>query len=209
MVDLKKAEIAANRFHKTTILLASKVSGSPINSSHVYVTLPHIVTKGSKAICIYSRFKVHPAGLDDSDYINTYVVNGAFSLELHLKILMLIESGNWTHGHKLNELYTGLSDDSKHSIQHTVTNFVNKSEFHKGLPKAIKNIFGSEFTWNVDHLLENSSMAFEKYRYLFEGEACWFAGYAEIHFAIKERIKKIRDNKSLETNGDSVNVPSS
>ena len=194
MIDVKKAEKSATCFHKTTILLASKVSGSPVNMSHVYITLPHIVSKGSKALCIYGKIKVHTSGSGDSDFITPYVVNGAFSLELHLKILKFIESGNWPKGHRLIDLYKGLSGDSKLSIQNSVSLVVNKSNFHRKLPMAIKRISGTEFTWNVNHLLENSSMAFERFRYLFEGSTCWFAGYAEIHFAIKDRIKKIRAN---------------
>lgn len=46
-----------------------------------------------------------------------------------------------------------------------------------------------EIVWDLKNLLEKSGKAFETWRYAFEGNHGCFAGYTQIHYALRELIE--------------------
>ena len=188
-MDISHARKNAERFHKTTLLLASRVTGLPyaIFSSGRFVTLPVIVGDGQRLAMFYQGGK----GDGDSDAITPYVVNGAFSLELNLKVLRYLETSAWPKGHEFKKLYRQLTQTSKDFITSAIEEVVTRSKIHGQMEAAIKRQMNTPFSWDVDSLIEQSSNAFVNWRYAFESHPGWFAGYNEIRNAVVGRIRQI------------------
>lgn len=188
-MDISHARKNAERFHKTTLLLASRVTGLPyaIFLSGRFVTLPVIVGDGQRLAMFYQGGK----GEGDSDSITPYVVNGAFSLELNLKVLRYLETGAWPKGHDFKKLYRQLTQTSRDFLTSTIQEVVIRSEVHRQIEAAINQKMNIPFSWDVDSLIEHSSNAFVNWRYAFESRPGWFAGYNEIRNAVVGRIRQI------------------
>jgi hypothetical protein len=55
---------------------------------------------------------------------------------------------------------------------------------------VINENLGVEFSWDLEALLRESSLAFDSWRYAFEGKSpCWFAGYQEIREALLDYVR--------------------
>lgn len=103
--------------------------------------------------------------IDDSDRISLYLVattNLAFSIELFLKCLILIETQKPTTGHDLGVLYSKLSPNTQSKIESEFNKLYLNSAALKTLPdKAMK-------LHTIQEVLETNSNTFEKYRYFYE-----------------------------------------
>jgi hypothetical protein len=117
------------------------------------------------------------------------VVNGAFSMELHLKCLLAVEN-NVTKGHDLKALFSALSKDSQDWIRGTYEKKYRPQEEARyrsvpGVPHP---------STDFDEVLAASSRAFEKFRYAFEGSVKdgegWLAG--SILECVRERTLALR-----------------
>ena len=190
-MDISHARKNAERFHKTTLLLASRVTGLSyaIFLSERFVTLPVIVGDGQRLAMFYQGGK----GEGDSDSITPYVVNAAFSLELNLKVLRYLETSAWPKGHELKELYRKLTKTSKDFLASTIEEVVARSKVHRQIEAAINRQMNIPFSWDVDSLIEQSSNAFVNWRYAFESHPGWFAGYNEIRNAVVGRIRQLEN----------------
>ena len=188
-MDITHARKSAERFHKTTLLLASRVTALPYDyflDGH-FETLPVVVSDGKKLTLYFEGAR------KDGDFELTmpYVVNGAFSLELYLKVLLFLETGSPARGHKLEGLYGKLTERSKDFLVDRVKGFIDFSKFHRDLGAAITRDSMVPFSWDVETLIAQSSEAFEKWRYAFEAHPGWFAGYNELRNALVDRIGQI------------------
>ncbi len=126
----------------------------------------------------------------DDDFITPYVVNGAFSLELHLKLLGFLQSKVWSRKHGLNELFDGLSEESRIAIDAAVKDSLSTSEF---LRKALSLLEskGVIIEWDTRNLLKRSAAAYVNWRYAFESTPGCFAGYSEIQKALVREIERL------------------
>lgn len=190
-MDISHARKNAERFHKTTLLLASRVTGLSYDSfvSEPVVTLPVIVGDGQRLGIFYPGAKRD----GDTDSITPYVVNGAFSLELNLKVLRYLETSAWPQGHELKELYRKLTNTSQDFLASAIEKVVAQSQIHRKIEAAIKQIMNIPFSWAIDSLIEHSSNAFVNWRYAFESYPGWFAGYNEIRNAIVGRMRQLEN----------------
>lgn len=188
-MDILHARKSAERFHKTTLLLASRVTGLPYDyflGGH-FETLPVVVGDGKK-LSVY--FEGGREG-GDIELITPYVVNGAFALELYLKVLYFAETNSVARGHKLKGLYDRLTRGSKDFLADRVKGFIDFSKFHRDLGEVINRESKVPFSWDAQSLIAQSSDAFEKWRYAFEAHPGCFAGYNELRNALVDRIGQI------------------
>jgi hypothetical protein len=185
-MNLKQLEKCAYSHHKATEAIVQKIIN---NNSFQPTFFPIIVTKGGNPICIVNASKDLPPNLD---YVEAYITMGSFSIELKMKLLIFVESGKWVSGHDLKTLYEAMSPESKDHIRRTVET-ITKSNFHRLGSKTINEECKVQFSWKADLLISNSSEAFEKWRYCFEGKGqpSWFAGYSELQQAFDARLKEL------------------
>ena len=180
-----------DRLDKVVQLLAAKVSGC---AEHELIAYPVIVKKGSRLFHVAIGDAESDPG-PDSDFIFPYVINAAFSLEMCLKLLLLRESGRWEQTHNLNDLYLAVSNESKALMKITFDEFVKGSSAHKNISRVLNETGKTQFSWNLDKLIAQSSTAFNDWRYAFEkpDQTGCFAGYYEIRFAILSAITSIKN----------------
>ena len=175
-MDISHARKNCERFHRTTLLLASRVCGLPHSSFLVgrFKTLPVIVGDGQTKLAMFYESNVNQG---DSDSITPYVVNGAFALELYLKVLQFLETSSWPKGHRLYEdLYLRLTQASKDFLAGEIKAVTANSQVHQLIQAAINEQMNIPFSWDVNRLIEQSSNAFVNWRYAFESHPGWFAG---------------------------------
>jgi hypothetical protein len=184
-MDFEHATKSGERFHKAATVLASHAMG---------LTTEQIIENNySLPIVLHQNGILYVLNMGtskkDDDFITPYVVNASFSLELSLKILIFLETKKWSKNHNLDQLYEKISKKSKEFISENVKNSSNNKEIKEFISflKSQK----IEIEWDVFSLLERSNSAFTKWRYAFEGQPGCFAGYSQIHSAIRERIKAI------------------
>jgi hypothetical protein len=188
-MNLEQLEKSAYSHHKATEAIVQKIVN---NASYKPVFFPIIVRKGGQVSCIVNASeRVAP----NMDYVEAYITIGSFSLELKMKLLIFLESGNWVNGHKLMSLYESMTAGSKEDVRLVVADLTKNSEFHKLGSKAINESCKVQFSWNPHKLISNSSEAFEKWRYCFEEKSnvSWFAGYSELQQAFDARIRRLRE----------------
>lgn len=187
-MDLNHAHVSAMRFHKTTLVLVSHLTGLSIDDiSKNDRCFPIVVNKRDGNLCCASMGK--PTG--DNDFITPYVVNAAFSLELNLKLLVFYETNKWPKGHYLLNLFKKLSLDKQNEISKKFMERSKNSQELQFILRELKNN-GFEIEWELQSLLDRSSQAFETWRYAFEGNTGCFAGYSQIHPVLTEMAEKNR-----------------
>jgi len=113
------------------------------------------------------------------------VMCASFSLELYLKSLVLLESGEAERGHNLETLFSKVSPESQRAIREnyekkrTEQNAMFAASKVPPLPKT-----------DFDFILHASAEAFENFRYAYEGivkdQTGWLAG--PIGECVRERI---------------------
>lgn len=185
-MDLVHAKKSANRFHKATVALASIAMG--LEEKRVVddkYSLPLVVQENGK-IFVLNMGTPH----QDDDFITPYIVNGAFSLELHLKLLNFLETNKWSKEHRLDTLFRNLSEKRKTAIEDIVGKRLQESPFLKqALTKLEQN--GVRINWTASELLRRSSDAYVAWRYAFEAIPGCFAGYSELQSAILIQIQEL------------------
>jgi len=182
-------EKSANFYHKGTMAILEKLIGTKASA---IVASPIIFKKGTEI------FSIVPGKKDitnNMDYMLSYIMNGSFSLEIKIKLLLLLESNKWENGHRLLMLYDKLSEPTTKFIEEALKEITSKTPIYKGINRKLNEEFKINFSWNAQKLISNSSQAFESWRYSFEKEKelTWFAGYLELQDALNSRIEMIRE----------------
>lgn len=181
----KGRELIIEKFHKSTTLLAEKLVGE---SAENYPTYPFVARVGD-------NYALFVPGADpqkaDYDYLHSYIVSAGLTLELKIKHLHFLESKSELRGHNLLNLYSSLKEESKKFISSHVEKRIINSKAHQAIKAVAESKLNIEFDWNLEFLLEKSSFAFERWRYIYEANnsGSWFAGYIELYEALSERIK--------------------
>ncbi|GGI11526.1 hypothetical protein [Gottfriedia solisilvae] len=124
---------------------------------------------------------------DIGTYIAPIIVNTAFSIELYLKCIYMIENGQPIQGHFLDKLYRKLSKESREMIEAIYDMLVPQSPTVMILKQKIPDM-----KTDLDTVLKDMSSAFIKWRYNFEGSITGFPASGPIIDALKARIKILK-----------------
>jgi hypothetical protein len=132
---------------------------------------------------------------DQNDFFTPLIVNAAFSLELHLKYLILNDNLQ-LHGHELYKLFQALRPETRTKLEERFNDI--SSRHQNQLAPIIQSLYTLEnirIEWRIDLLLELSSKAFSEWRYVYEstekthaGKTTSFIGYSHIIYAIRSLI---------------------
>jgi hypothetical protein len=90
------------------------------------------------------------------------VVNEAFCLELYLKCLLMLETGNKGHGHKLKDLFDKLSQTNQAKVERYY------NEDLGDLKMVTVQRRGKTYASDLNGVLQATSDSFVEWRYLFE-----------------------------------------
>ncbi|ARU60706.1 hypothetical protein CBW65_06110 [Tumebacillus avium] len=122
---------------------------------------------------------------DVGTYIAPIITNAAFSIELYLKCIYLIENKKPAPNiHQLDKLYKGLSDESKAVIEVIYNVLIIQSGTDMAMKEKVP-----ETNLDLDSVLKGMSSAFINWRYSFEKRFTGFAGSGPLINALKSRIK--------------------
>ncbi|WP_294742012.1 hypothetical protein [uncultured Exiguobacterium sp.] len=133
-------------------------------------------------------------------HVAPFVVNAAFSIELHLKCLYLLENGKLPDrkvGHHLGKLYRRLSEESRIVISMCFKLINDNDPIHQELKKQVPEAHDS-----IEKIIEASSDAFKKWRYSYESGYTSFQSSEPVLIAIESRILQLKP----EWNGTPQNV---
>jgi len=122
---------------------------------------------------------------DVGTYIAPIITNTAFSIELYLKCIYMIEHKKPAPNiHQLDKLYQKLSEENRIVIKMIFDMLVPQSKTDMTLKEKIP---GTEL--NLDSVLKDMSSAFINWRYSFEKRLTSFAASGPLIDALKGRIK--------------------
>jgi hypothetical protein len=181
----------ADRQHKATLAVAQQLVGLP---APAIPSLPIVVRRGD--LLIYHSTVAGPR--QDMDYVNAYIMNGSFSLELRFKYLHALETGQkMQHGHELKGMFDSLTDYSRHALAAHFAAETKNNQICKQI-SVLLNQHNLQFRWDLAFLLIRSNLAFERWRYIYEqkGDIAWFCGYTQIKAALDKRIHEIKEATS-------------
>jgi hypothetical protein len=184
MLDVSYLFKCAERQHKATVLLAERVTGVP---SEAISSLP-VLIKTDRHMALFS-YQVNGG---DNDFINPYLMNAAFALELYFKYLHAAESGQQlVGGHDLLTLFDNLSGESRKFISAAWIDHLKTSEGCKLISFLIDQHVAFEL--DVRYFLKNGRHAFKQWRYMYEhrSDGAWLCGYSQIRRAILARAREL------------------
>ena len=187
-MNIKGLEKAAENYHNGTMALVEKLIGVP---ERQIKTTPIIIRKNNKTFCYISEYSnLRP----DCNFIQPFIINGAFSLEVKMKFLSILETGVQLRGHNLLELYEQQTNDTKLHIRNKLKEIVINSDLHKKTISDLHSNYNLQFSWDTHLLISNSALAFERWRYSFENanKVTWFAGYFELQQTLNSRLSVLK-----------------
>ena len=180
----------ATGFHKTTCLLASRFTGvRDFNHDH-HQPFP-MMFRAADGTLFRTSLKDHRADkewMKDADsYFSALIVNGTFSLELHLKHLYGLVEQREVRGHDLHKLFLGLSDWTRTNLEAIFQRISSSQPLIQQQFGALKGEMRATFDWSLSTVLRESASAFETWRYSYESTTvpCSFAGYGEAVYAMR------------------------
>jgi hypothetical protein len=119
----------------------------------------------------------------DFDLVSPIFVNLAFSCEVYLECLILIQTANLEHGHDLYKLFLKLPSSDRGAIEKRYVSFLNSSP----IVKAMKRDFPST-DLTLDKVLSEFSQTFQNWRYSYEGAVNQTIGLGEFVNAIQRHL---------------------
>ncbi len=161
----------ATGFHKTTCLLASKYTGILEFNPEEHLPFP-ILYKDDTGTLYRATIKDSNADenwMKDADsYFTAMLVNGAFSLELHLKHLYALVEKKDARGHDLHKLFIGLSDYTKNTLESLFQEISDSQPMIQLAFNALNDELKIKRQWTIENVLKDTSRAFEIWRYSYE-----------------------------------------
>lgn len=124
-------------------------------------------------------------------YFDPFVVNASFSIELYLKCICIIESGKKKapYMHELDKLYDSLSVEVQNKLSDV---FIKENEKLGTYHLAKEN--KPDFEWSLKNVLKESSKAFIKWRYSYEGKLPDVVSIKAVIFALETIIFELRED---------------
>lgn len=186
-MNIQGLEKSAKFYHKGTMAIASRLVGVP---EVAIKTTPIIVKKGNQTFGFVLGKNNVPSNMD---YMQPFIMNGAFSLEIKMKLIYLLEKGVLLQGHNLLKLYEELGQTTKSHVREKVKEISNSSSWYRDISREINSKYKIQFSWEPHKLISNSALAFDRWRYVFEDadKPTWFAGYIELQQAFDSRLNEI------------------
>ncbi len=115
------------------------------------------------------------------------IVCSAFSVELFMKCLVMVERGGAPRTHRLITLFSRLAPDSRVAIAHRFDELIAASP----TAQAMKGQF-PDVSLTIDDVLDTVDRVFEQWRYAYEGQAGSAYGLGELAQAVCERILELK-----------------
>lgn len=129
--------------------------------------------------------------LSETDDIGTYIgpiiTNTAFTIELYIKCIYMIEKRQPVQGHFLDKLYRKLSKESRDIIEAIYDMLVPQSQTIMMLKQQVPDM-----KIDLDSVLKEMSGAFVKWRYSYEGNLTGFPASGPVIDALRGRIKILK-----------------
>ena len=113
--------------------------------------------------------------------------NAAFSLEMYLKCLLLLEEGRAPHEHDIHRLFHALSQSTQSELIEAHKNFVSSN------PSFVEQARQTESPTDLENLLKLGRNAFTDFRYAHEripSETVW--GLNGLTKCVRERILELQ-----------------
>lgn len=197
MEPLERLFKEATTFHKATCLLASKYTGIKDFDADGHLPFPMIfrATDGRMFRTFFRDAKADEKWIEDADsYFSSLVVNGAFSLELHLKHLHLLIEKKEVRGHDLFKLFNGLGEFARTNLEAIFQAISAQQPLIKTGFDALNLQLGISQAWSIATVLQESAYAFEAWRYSYEKNSKFsaFAGYGEAVYAMRIISKQFK-----------------
>lgn len=151
----------AIRQHRATLAVAQQLVGLPYPLIH---SLPFLA-KRKNELWLYAPFR----SKIDFDFVNPYIMNGSFSLELRMKYLHALETGiALPQGHRLRTIFEGLTIECRSAIRANFHEAAKANSSSKEISRVFNEKAKLQFKWDIDLFLEKSNLAFERWRYIYE-----------------------------------------
>jgi hypothetical protein len=115
------------------------------------------------------------------------VVCSAFSVELFIKCLVMVEGGKAPQRHDLKMLFSRLTPDSRAAIAQRFDELIAASPTAQAIKAQFPNVLLA-----LDDVLDTVDRVFEHWRYAYEGQAGSVYGLGELGQAVRERILELR-----------------
>jgi hypothetical protein len=123
----------------------------------------------------------------DLPFIIPATVCRAFSAELYLKCLALLENGTITQTHNLKLLFSRLSPESRATIAARFEELMSASPAAQAMKSQLPDV-----SFAVDDVLDIVSEVFKQWRYAYENKAGSAYGLSELARAVSERIRDLQ-----------------
>ncbi|GAA6173217.1 hypothetical protein NBRC116592_28870 [Colwellia sp. KU-HH00111] len=116
---------------------------------------------------------------------------GILAIELYLKVISQIESGNFKRTHDLKPLFKNLTEESQKSIKSNYELKVREDVGLKQTAKAIEKASGAKVKLDFFTQLNEMRHGFVEFRYQFEGNAKGIMAINHLRNALKNRIDEL------------------
>ncbi|MDO9557321.1 MAG: hypothetical protein Q7J82_07050 [Coriobacteriia bacterium] len=130
----------------------------------------------------------------------------AFSVELALKALILLESGQCRRGHDLGKLYKMVSPASQIVL---AKEFTARCEQNPVLMQIRTDVIadGGDIPLTIESALDEVGSSFESWRYVYEGNLPSVYGLQEAFVAISTRMAELRSANNGGPVSESMRCP--
>ena len=114
------------------------------------------------------------------------IVCSAFSVELFIKCLVMVEGGGAPRGHQLKALFSLLSQSSQAAVAQRFGELVGSNPTARAMTAQFPHI-----SLEIEDVLDTVNRVFEQWRYAYEGEAGSAYGLGELAQAVQERVVEL------------------
>lgn len=124
-----------------------------------------------------------PAQTVEVPFVVPAMVCSAFSVELFVKCLVMVERGETPRGHQLKTLFSLLSSSSQATVAQRFDELIGSNPNAQAMKAQFPHV-----SLAIDDVLETVNRVFEQWRYAYEGEAGSAYGLGELAQAVRQRI---------------------
>jgi hypothetical protein len=163
------------------------VTKAEANAERIFKTAAHFAASASLLDAECARLLSAAQGPVDLPFLIPARVCIAFSVELYLKCLGLLETGTVPRTHSLKVLYSRLSTTSRAAIAQRFEELMGASPSAQAMKAKFPDV-----SFAIDDVLAIVSTVFEEWRYAYEDQAGSAYGLRELSEAVRERIDDVQ-----------------